>query len=335
MADKKSIQQAKFSNSQGEFPLKRELLICLAGLISLFGPCLASATDFSTLTEYGPTTLSQDISFDGDFLPLRGKDDSDWSWGFDYTYTKITDSSDPSYPIQDESTEVKPGIDWSADSNFHSSIDLDWTTTPIENLTASGIDLEWGYTFKSAGEAPSRLKADLTFSRKNYLEIFESIPIPAAPRNKKPAKVPKPTSGSSSMDQTGLGTSLKFVPNKTWKIGASFTYYFYDHDVGAFLSNLDTTRAVVGGPSGFSDTVSGLALNAATLSIENDFAKSWSWILSENYSVQAADYSLSSVTKLLFRYAFSDDWRTSLGAEYTTSEFTNEFSGVFELEGKF
>jgi hypothetical protein len=264
----------------------------------------------------------------GDFGGSKDQD-SPYYWSLTYGIEKSILANSGAPDIVDQTYDYGAAIGWMGDSDWGLNLSLDYSNTPSEQLVARGAKLaalyryEYGPILQGYSTYWSfRLIGGAT----NFVGSFNG----QEPR--KNSKKTKPVSGITELRQTQMGVDIGWKFSRTLKVDFEVDHFNYNRDVGAFENQLDSPLGLQMGQNGFTSTVGGLARVTYSPSLFWDFKASWRLTLTEQYSLLAADDSVSTATRLTISKQINNTWKVTLGANHLSSEIMTDTLALLGID---
>ncbi len=279
-------------------------------------------------SELGKNLFTQSIKAAGSIGGFPEQQPS-WNWNIGYKYQKAT-SATAGFPItEDITTSFSGGLGLMGNSGWGTSIALENSKTPAENLQSRGGTLTFSYDWKNgalnqsdpvASAAASNLSPALTtnlnLGSSNYIEQFNG----AIARFRRRAV---PSSGSAEIRQYLAGVSFEWQPDFAWEYEGGFDFYSYSRNVTDFQNALNSPLGLSRGLGSFGNTVGGFPKWQLNAGMAWNLAENWKTSLNESIASLAAGNQIASATKERVDYTFARNWKITAGIEYDTSiEFT-------------
>jgi len=301
----------------------------------------AFAGTVASETEVGSTTVSETISADDE---IKGPDESSekYPWDLSYTYSNLKSTDASGNAITEKSNTVNGSVGYESAKRFEIGGGYNFANTPDENLVVYGPSLYLGYTHKRvkpAARASAKQSENddssfapsvgfkVTVSSNRNVETF----TPNQPA--KGSKVKRPTTGINEITQNSVQLESKIKPAEWVSIKPAVTFFKYNRNVTDYLNLLNSPRISVSRAS-FGSTVSGLADFDALLKTTFYFLDSWDLVLSEDYSIMAADQSNSWISKIEIGDTLGD-WRIGLGYSNQNSTIVTDNSVILKVSYDF
>ncbi len=297
-------------------------------------------------------------------------------WNLGYTVTKTTDTVEPFDATYAHS--ISGGLGWEMLANHDLSMTITGETTPRDNLRGGGMEFAYYYMLlldqesdegESEEERISRIREEelSPYSQRllkrmsgpseltGRLEPEEEeapyqgatlqfgLKWKAAAQSKQPSAAVVTTQSfrvppTLTLKQFSWTLEVAYTPVSQWSYRASFSYYWYNADIDAFISSLSNatgrrliqlSRTQLGD---FSNTLLGFQDWSATLGASFAFWQIWLLDLSINRTFYA---SISTAPTLglnggVFRW-FGDKWRLGLGADLQSGGGFSSLSGYLTI----
>lgn len=282
---------------------------CLVG----FSMAFASTTVATTLgaeVNRSSQASSQALTADG---PYQNKD-----FGWDLSYTHTTTQA----TVTDTTHDLILGSGW-ATKAFSANLDLNYSSTPEENLASYGPTLSFSYThfFGAVPNADAAkfeafrtsLKTVLELSTLNYEETFS---VGGGGRRK--GALVRPTTGNNTIQQKSVMLGLRWKPQSWLQLKAGETKYSYSKDVNQFLQYIESP-AVTQVSSGMNNALAGFYDSTRKLEIDFYFLEDWELDLSQAQSRVLSDSSLTTVSAVSAGVNLGENWYTAVGVKNVTS----------------
>lgn len=268
---------------------------------------------------------SQEISADGAYNPKdKSKKGEEVQFNWDASYTHSTmQSPDPTTGINiiDTTHDLVFGSGVETPGHVTLNIDLNYSTTPDENLKDSGPTLtaEYQYFFgeETTNDDSDSFRPSLTgkvgYGYLNYDQSFST----SKPARRKTAP-PKPVFGNNTIGQRSVILGLKYKASSWITFKETYTKYQYSRDVAQFLQYIDLP-ALAKVSSGIDSALSGFYTYTSKFEILLYFLKDWELDYANSQSRVAADLSFTTENDLILSYDINDDWTVGGGIEDVTS----------------
>jgi hypothetical protein len=299
------------------------------------------ATSVKSKLQLGAGGYDETLTGEGDFIDgSHAKKTDDWFWSMDVEFSQVpststtTGSATPN--VIDHSYTYLPETGFEMGNGLGTVFNYTYSYTPEENLVDSGPELDFYYYFyleephfiedkpkskdKGADFKPT-MKIKIGGKDIEYVQTFNGTTKPGKDGQT------SPTTGFNNLRQIGALEEVTISPWSLITAGVTFTYYFYDRNVGDFLNYIGTPTALRLGAGGFSSSITDFAQSTidATLSIYP--AEKWTIDLELINSVSALDLSLGWDYEITLSRTLGD-WTVGLGVERDTSPLIGNFNYV-------
>ncbi len=280
-------------------------------------------TSLKSKLELGGGGYDETLTGEGDFIDgSHAKGTDDWSWSMELGFSQAPSTSATSAVqnnVVDHSYTFIPETGYEAGSGLGSVFNYTYSYTPEESLVDSGPEMDIYYNFfleekgQKGDEETFRSSLKLKMGAKDiqYIQTFNGTRVGL---NKKLS----PTTGFNNLRQIGALGEASASPSKLLSASLTYTYYFYDRNVGDFLNFITAPGAARLGAGGFSSAITNFAQSTLDFDLTLYPLDNWSVELEFINSVSAIDLSLgwtydATLTRTL------GNWAVGLGCERDTS----------------